>query len=211
MSWFTEQRDKITGYKQGKDGKTDYKKTAASVLGAAAILTPQGREFMMGKDAKYDKYNVDPNFATYQEGLLRTTQALEDPNRNPYFRAAMKKAGTFHPGGGRDRAFAMASLAGVGAANSAYGGAYEKSSPIVNFSGPTTGALPGLVDAYGRYRGAKEGAKSEGVQTPTGGQEMERLYQMLQQMNFFRDQTPIDQGPSSGVRKNASAEGAWGY
>jgi len=187
MSWFTEQRDKITGYKQGKDGKTDYKKTAASVLGAAAILTPQGREFMMGKDAKYDKYNVDPNFATYQEGLLRTTQALEDPNRNPYFRAAMKKAGTFHPGGGRDRAFAMASLAGVGAANSAYGGAYEKSSPIVNFSGPTTGALPGLVDAYGRYRGAKEGAQSQGVQNQGPGFDFNSFMRQLDSNPAMKD------------------------
>jgi hypothetical protein len=199
MSAFTDIRDSVTGYDSRKK-KWDTKKTTGNVLGAAAIFgTKEGREAMFGKEGGFDRYNVDPNFNTYREGLARTTKALEDPNRNPYFQAAMKKAGRFHPGGGRDRAFAMASLAGAGASNAAYGRAYDQSRPIIANRQPTGGALPGLTDAYARFMGAKEGAKSAGVQDQGGGFDMNSFMQMMFKnpaaMNWFKQNYQGDSEP----------------
>ena len=198
MSAFTDWRDKavagITGRYTKKKGGTDYSRIARDVGAAAAIGTPRGREFLLGKEGGFDRYNVDPNFQTYQEGLRRTTLALEDPGRNPFFQAAMKRAGRFHPGGGRDRAFAMASLQGAGAARQAFGGAYTQAAPIVTRTAPTTGALPYLTEAYGRFRGAKEGAKSQGVQTQGPGFDLNSFLQAYP--NLFREPAPVGEGQS---------------
>jgi len=126
--------------------------------GASGLFGQNIQQFLTGKEGKFDQFNVDPNYATYQAGLARTTQALEDPNKNPFFRAAMRDVK--RPGvhkGAEMRGRAKASLIGADTARQGYLSAYGPSQPIVTYSGQTQGALPSLARTAGAYYGGKAG------------------------------------------------------
>lgn len=200
MSIFTDIRDEVVGGVKDRytknSGKTDYSKILRDAGALYAATSKGGKDFLLGKKGGYDQYNVDPNYEVYQKALLDSVRGLQDPSKNPFFKAAMKRAGKFHPGGARDRAFSMASLEGQGALYNAVSGAYGQAQPIVTHRQPTSGALPGLADAYARYTGYKEGSKSGGVQAQgaTRGLDIDSIMQLVEMLNtnpnsrnYFRD------------------------